>query len=63
MDQIQKHKRDQTQVTETIRSPLPAIVIVTLIVVAAMAILVSSSGIALRIANKSTPLINASMEI
>ncbi len=39
------------------------IVIVTLIVVAAMAILAASSAVALRIANKSAPLIDASMEV
>ena len=49
--------------TETNRSPLRAIVIVTLIVLVAMAILIYSSVIALRIANQSAPLIDAAMEV
>ncbi len=49
--------------TKASPSPLRAIVIVTLIMVAAMTILVSSSGIALRIAKKSAPLIDASMDV
>ncbi|USF88035.1 hybrid sensor histidine kinase/response regulator [Candidatus Endoriftia persephonae] len=49
--------------TKTSHSPLRTIVIVTLIVVAAMAILAASSAVALRIANKSAPLIDASMEV
>lgn len=48
---------------KTTRSPLHAIVIVTLIVVISMVILISSSGIALRIANTSAPQINAAMEV
>ena len=49
--------------TKTSPSPLRAIVVVTLIVVAAMTILVSSSGTALRIARKSAPLIVATMDV
>ncbi len=49
--------------TTTIKSPLRTIVIVTLIMVTAMLLLISSSGIALRIAKKNAPLIDAVMEI
>jgi len=49
--------------TKISRSPLRAIVVVTLIVAAAMTILISSSGIALRIAKKSAPLVDASMNV
>ncbi|MEG7525447.1 MAG: PAS domain-containing protein [Chromatiales bacterium] len=49
--------------TTTGSSPLRVIVIVTLAVVAALAILISSSGIALSIAKRSAPLIDAAMEV
>ncbi|RDH85491.1 MAG: PAS domain-containing sensor histidine kinase [endosymbiont of Escarpia spicata] len=49
--------------TTTGSSPLRVIVIVTLAVMAAMTILISSSGIALRIAKQSAPLIDATMEV
>ena len=63
MDHKQKRDRNRTEMTKTSPSPLRAIVVVTLIMVAAMTILVYSSGIALRIAKKSAPLIDASMDV